>query len=189
MYATSEGSEPSSRINTYVDYESPSIAEPPASEPVVALNHSGRSDPGVVDLGLELPSDVLSTTFSLGSESFPQEPWGHPFGTGRYRQLLGSNDSYSVVTAPPVEPFWATRNPISERTASLDITNENKQPKKRYSQLYSQVNGRIRRVYGPVVGNTFGKRGKLSCTQCRKIRSKVRLHITSGAANSSVSTI
>lgn len=64
-------------------------------------------------------------------------------------------------------------SPIDNRPTSMNPSDEKEKLKKRHPKFYDCVNGRPRRVYGPVKGNnTCGKRGKLMCTQCRKIRSK-----------------
>ena len=84
-------------------------------------------------------------------------------------------------SGPPRVPLWSA----PRRSISLMKTRNQRRGTLRSE---TKVDGRHRRVYGQVKGNnTFGKRGKLSCTQCRKIRSKV-LPRRNSATNRSAST-
>jgi hypothetical protein len=129
-----------------------------------------------------LPPYVLSRAVSLEYEAVSHAPWNSPLsahstadeiylGGDGYGQLQGSNDGYSEVSPDaPGGSVWAT-TPNSERATSVNLFDGYEEPKKRYLYFHCCATDRHRCVRGLV--QAFGRRGKLSCTQCRKIRSNV----------------
>ena len=98
---------------------------------------SGR-DSEVVDGtgdGNGSPGFVLSPTWSFGYDTISQEPWISPFTAEGYGQLQGTNDGYLGSAVAPGEAFWTSPSPTMERAASLNLSDENEEPKKRYPPL------------------------------------------------------
>jgi hypothetical protein len=129
---------------------------------------------------LSSPHFTLSPSLSAVFDSGVPGGWERPLdGTASgHAQLSSGDDAVGSGGSNPAveESYFPTMSPDPERAGSLYASEDTEEPKKRYAPLRQGINGRHRRVYGPVKGNnTSGKRGKLSCTQCRKIRSKVSL--------------
>ena len=137
-----------------------------------------RSDDGITGEGyVSSPLLTMSPSLSLVFDPAAFEGWDTT--TSGYAQLSSAtgDEGGSGGSNPAVQgSYFPTTSPNPERGESLNHSGDTGEPKKRYRSLKRDFDSRHRRVYGPVKGNNkSGKRGKLTCTQCRKIRSKVTL--------------